>query len=138
MLIYVNTKSKLTRKQKANRDERVRQQAREFETRCREHASTSHSRLQSTNQTPPAGKGPIPVATIPNPTSKAEFHERLRKMDEAANERVTPQYEGEMLERELAARAEAERRKGQTAPLYNKGAYQYITPETDLKTMGKK
>ena len=33
---------------------------------------------------------------------------------------------------------EIERKKTQIAPLFNKGGVQFITPETDLKTMGRK
>lgn len=48
------------------------------------------------------------------------------------------QYEGEMAEREAAARAELERKKGRVAPLFNKGAYQLITDESQLKDIGRK
>jgi len=36
------------------------------------------------------------------------------------------QYNKEMIERERAAQKESERRKSMVAPMYNKGAYQYI------------
>lgn len=39
---------------------------------------------------------------------------------------------------EAAAQKEAERRKGQVAPLFNKGAYQYITSESQLHDIGRK
>jgi len=37
---------------------------------------------------------------------------------------------------EAAARAEAEKRKGRVAIAYDKGAYQYITDDTDLGELG--
>lgn len=46
--------------------------------------------------------------------------------------------EGEMLERELVAQAEAKRKSKRVAPLYNKGAYQYLTDDTDPTTIGRK
>lgn len=45
--------------------------------------------------------------------------------------------DGEMAERELAALAEAERRKLCCAPAYNKGAYQYISSEEQAKDIGR-
>lgn len=46
----------------------------------------------------------------------------------------------EMAEREALARAEADRRKKMIAPMYNKGAYQYIggVDEAILHDIGKK
>jgi hypothetical protein len=49
-----------------------------------------------------------------------------------------PRYEGEMLERELAAQKEIERKKQCVAPAYNKGAYQYVGSEEQAKWIGKK
>lgn len=49
-----------------------------------------------------------------------------------------PQYEGEMLERELAARKEIEYKKTCVAIPYNKGAYQYVTEGMDPKNFGRK
>jgi hypothetical protein len=40
--------------------------------------------------------------------------------------------------REQAAQEEIERKKKRTAPLYNKGGYQYISDDTDLTTVGRK
>jgi len=47
-------------------------------------------------------------------------------------------YDGEMEERERLAQEEVERKKLRTAPLYNKGGYQYITDDTDLSDLGRK
>lgn len=47
-------------------------------------------------------------------------------------------YHGDMLEREQKAQEEIERKKQRIAPLYNKGAYQYVTDETDLSDLGRK
>lgn len=46
-------------------------------------------------------------------------------------------YKGKMQEREAAARAEADRRKTQVAPIYNKGPATYIAGY-DPKDLGKK
>lgn len=43
-----------------------------------------------------------------------------------------------MAEREELARMKAENKKSRIAPAYSKGAYQYISEETDLKDIGKK
>jgi hypothetical protein len=43
-----------------------------------------------------------------------------------------------MLERELAAQKEIERKKQCVAPAYNKGAYQYVGSEEQAKWIGKK
>lgn len=56
----------------------------------------------------------------------------------AIGEKVGFCYEGEMAEREKRAQQEIARKKMSVAPLYNKGGYQYITPETDPKTLGRK
>lgn len=53
--------------------------------------------------------------------------------------RITrPTYEGEMLQREIEAQKEIARKKMRVAPAYNKGAYQYITDETDPSDLGRK
>lgn len=49
-----------------------------------------------------------------------------------------PRYEGEMLEREQSAMEEIERKKKRVGITVNKGAYQYLTPGMDPKTLGKK
>ena len=53
--------------------------------------------------------------------------------------RIPPQYEGEMLERELAARAELERKKKFVAPMH-KSNYIYVGGEaySDIKGWGRK
>lgn len=47
-------------------------------------------------------------------------------------------YEGEMADREAAARVEIERKKTMVAPLYNKGPYQMITSAEQCLTIGRK
>ena len=49
-----------------------------------------------------------------------------------------PRYEGEMAERERKAQEEIAHKRTCVAPLYNKGGLQFITPETDPKTLGRK
>lgn len=44
----------------------------------------------------------------------------------------------EMQVREEEARLELKRKSKRVAPAYNKGAYQYITDDTDPKTLGRK
>jgi hypothetical protein len=70
---------------------------------------------------------------------RADFHSIPSLVDSKPSEpKVAPKYEGEMLEREIAAQQEIERKKKRTAPAYSKGAYQYITDETDIKEIGRK
>lgn len=52
--------------------------------------------------------------------------------------KAKPRYTGVMAERERIAQEEIEKKKKRVAPSFNKGPYQYITDETDLKTMGRK
>lgn len=47
-------------------------------------------------------------------------------------------YDGDMADREQEAQKEIERKKKRVAPAYNKGAYQYVTEETDPKDIGRK
>lgn len=51
---------------------------------------------------------------------------------------VKQEYTGEMLEREKAAQEEIERKKKRVAPLFSKGAYQYITDDELVRDLGKK
>lgn len=44
----------------------------------------------------------------------------------------------EMVRREQLAQEEVERKKKRTAPLWNKGGYQYIPDDMDLSTLGRK
>ena len=48
-----------------------------------------------------------------------------------------PILDEEMQERERLAQLEIERKKKCTAPLYNKGAYQYVATEEQAKDVGK-
>jgi len=43
-----------------------------------------------------------------------------------------------MAEREAEALRKADEKRQQTAPLYSKGPYQYITKDSDTKTLGRK
>lgn len=47
-------------------------------------------------------------------------------------------YTGIMLQRELEAQKEIEKKKLRVAPAFNKGGYQYITDETDPSDLGRK
>jgi hypothetical protein len=51
---------------------------------------------------------------------------------------VKQRYTGSMAERESKALEEIERKKKRVGIAYNKGAYQYITDETDPKDIGRK
>lgn len=51
---------------------------------------------------------------------------------------VKKELSEEMLERERLAQIELNKKSKRIAPLYNKGAYQYITEETDLTTIARK
>ena len=55
------------------------------------------------------------------------------------NEKVKIEYDEEMLERERKAKLITEDLKKMTAPLFNKGGYQYIGNDPDIiKDLGKK
>lgn len=53
--------------------------------------------------------------------------------------KIEIEYNEEMIERERIAKLQSEELKKQTAPLYNKGPYQYIGTDPDIiKNLGKK
>ena len=49
-----------------------------------------------------------------------------------------PKYEGEMASREAIAQEEIARKAKCVAPLYSKGAYQYVATEEQAKWIGRK
>jgi hypothetical protein len=140
MLIYCKNTSKITKKQKAKRDERIRIQ----NERTLGGGKSLASKPKSVSK--PVRKAPGVYEELPGTLYKRTVDvtdpNRIPSLNLAEVPlppvRESPRYEGEMAEREAAAQAEAERRKSQTAPLYSKGAYQYITPDTDLTTLGRK
>jgi len=56
----------------------------------------------------------------------------------APTQSVPLKYEGELAAREAVAREEIERKKKCVAPLYSKGAYQYVGSEEQAKWIGRK
>lgn len=97
---------------------------------------------------PPVKKKPREFATLKPRTyhdegySTKQFPSCSRPYDKACDPLFASQtrYEGEMAEREAAARVEVERKKTMVAPMYNKGAYQYVgdVPKEVLITLGRK
>lgn len=85
------------------------------------------------NTTKGSSKLPIQYRIDPTRNIPSASLETLKGAHEAP-----VKYEGEMLERELAAQEEIERKKKRIAPAYNKGAYQYITDGTDPSDLGRK
>lgn len=55
----------------------------------------------------------------------------------ATTNKTQVKYKGDMERREREAQKEIERKKKRIAPAYNKGAYQYITDETNPTDLGK-
>lgn len=80
-----------------------------------------------------------PLKTQPyRPVSSTDH---LKSVDMQAPVLTQPlKYEGEMAEREAAAQKEITRKKSMTAPIYNKGGYQYVgdMPPEIIKTLGRK
>lgn len=70
---------------------------------------------------------------------RKSYHSIPSLVDTRPNKKVyRKNYQGEMLERERLAQEEIERKKQRIAPAYSKGAYQYITDETDPRELGRK
>lgn len=64
---------------------------------------------------------------------------KIKSNDKIVNKvRIKQELTPEMLVRERAARKELEQKSKRIAPLFNKGAYQYITDDMDPKTIGRK
>ena len=71
--------------------------------------------------------------------SLSGYKSKLDDYLQTAPKMVEPiRYEGELAEREAAAREHAERLKKCVAPAYNKGAYTLITSEEQAKWIGRK
>lgn len=49
-----------------------------------------------------------------------------------------PRYEGELADREAAAQEQLAIKRMRVAPLYNKGNYQYVDADINLKDIGRK
>jgi len=81
----------------------------------------------------------FPNYTIPKRNEHVNFVSRTHHGPATTGTSIEkPRYEGELLERELEALKEIEKKKKRVAIAYNKGAYQYITDDCDPKTIGKK
>lgn len=105
----------------------------------KEHERTFNSSLFGTK---PDSKEFVEYKPKPNPyieQRRADYHATPSLVDTRPNNpKVAPRYEGEMIEREMVAQKEIEKKKKRTAPAYSKGAYQYITDETDISEIGRK
>lgn len=76
-------------------------------------------------------------------TKPAAYRERkVKHLDTRAHhtykKRDERRYTGEMAERERLAQEELDRKRSRVAPAYSKGAYQYISDETDISDLGRK
>jgi len=75
-------------------------------------------------------------------TKPAAYREReVKRLDTRAHhtyQKRTERYEGELALRELEAQKQLEEKKKRIAPAYSKGAYQYISDETDMSDIGRK
>lgn len=75
-------------------------------------------------------------------TKPAAYREReVKHLDTRAHhtyKKRDERYTGEMAERERLAQEELYRKKSRVAPAYSKGAYQYISDETDISDLGRK
>jgi len=75
---------------------------------------------------------------LPSNVSQTTFTERLKTIKPESVKNVKKYIDPEMEKREMLAQKEIEHKKSRIAPHYNKGPYQFITDEIDLKTLGKK
>lgn len=76
-----------------------------------------------------------------SPSRPIRQSDQYKSAEMPAPKTVLPvRYEGEMAEREAAAQREIERKKTMVAPMYSKGAYQYVgdVPPEIVKTLGRK
>lgn len=118
-----------------------------FHTSIRiDHADFRKKRKKSIKKMTAKKKNPAPVITKTLDVKKL-YGDKFRRsnLSHIPSVGITshkpveqPRYEGEMLERELAAQKEIERKKQCVAPAYNKGAYQYVGSEEQAKWIGKK
>lgn len=83
---------------------------------------------------PSSGSAQMPTNTRYEMDSTKMISSNTTSTAPAARVELSP----EMEERERLAQVEAKRKSKRVAPLFNKGAYQYITDETDPKTIGRK
>lgn len=78
------------------------------------------------------------------PAHNPRYHDDSTKQITSNRERGTivvcerAELSPEMQERERLAQIEKARKAKRVAPAYSKGAYQYITDDTDPKTLGRK
>ena len=70
--------------------------------------------------------------------SQTSFLSRLEALHPETAKAVQKYEDPEMALREAIAQEEIALKRQRTAPLFNKGGYQYISDEMDLKTLGKK
>ncbi len=120
----------LTRKQQQQRKQEKQKEA------------ASVARLSKQLGRLPDGKATRTKRTQDRELSVAYRHDVLPYKSMAGTMLDTPDvFEFEVdnhAEREAAAQVEIEHKKKRTAPLYNKGGYQYITDGMELDTLGKK
>jgi len=80
----------------------------------------------------------LPKIEIPNRNPHAIIHSGP-SIPPIEVEKVKPEYDEEMLERERKAKLVTEDLKKMTAPLFNKGGYQFIGSDPEIiKNLGKK
>lgn len=118
-----------------------------FHTSARvDHADFRKKRKKSLKKTSPAKKNITANAPFKPLDTKKIFGDKFRRSNLAHIPSVgisshtpneQPRYEGKMLERELVAQKEIERKKQCVAPAYNKGAYQYVGSEEQAEWVGK-
>jgi len=79
-----------------------------------------------------------PVNQIPKLSYRDSSHTKHRSAEITPLAQVVQiELSPEMAEREEKAQLQMQILKGRVAPLFNKGAYQFITDGTDLTTLGR-
>ena len=75
---------------------------------------------------------------LPSNVSQTSFLSRMETCHPEISKAVQKYDDQEMAKREAIAQEQIALKRQRTAPLYNKGPYMFLTPDTDLTTIGKK
>lgn len=78
------------------------------------------------------------IREISSNVSQTPFLSRLEALHPETAKATQKYDDPEMVQREALAQREIALKRQRTAPLFNKGGYQFISDEMDLKTIGKK
>ncbi len=98
-------------------------------------ATASHTKHPVT---PEAKRVYVPAKSYRPDAGERKIPSRNNGVEPVRKPNVLVKYTDDMAVREAEAQVEVERKKKRIAPMYNKGAYQYVTDGTDPKDIGRK